>query len=224
MSIRHSVGTPAGILSNWDLWWLEQKYHVRDYDKFGNTSECRRELWECRQQPWVCWQYGWVHLKAFAFGAEVPTTCPGALTTRLGALTTSLGAAMTSLGMWRTNLGALGTSLEASWITVEQSGRNNIFFGNAAGVPRNYSYYLWFNNFKTHVFSLYSHLCIYTATQLHTVYLEWLQVLRESNSRCACKWQSSELTDTFWDRDQASAEMELEAMIVQTCRPQSIQQ
>jgi hypothetical protein len=39
--------------------------------------------------------------------------------------------------------------------------------------------------FKTDVFSLYSHLCIYIATHLHTVYLDWLQVVLESNSRCA---------------------------------------
>jgi hypothetical protein len=48
--------------------------------------------------------------------------------------------------------------------------------------------------FKTHVFSLYAHLCIYVAIQLltrytvcrlHTVYLDWLQAAIESNSRCA---------------------------------------
>jgi len=38
---------------------------------------------------------------------------------------------------------------------------------------------------KTDVFSLYSHLCIYIATHLHTVYLVWLQAVLESNSRCA---------------------------------------
>jgi hypothetical protein len=38
--------------------------------------------------------------------------------------------------------------------------------------------------FKTHVFSLYSHLCIYIATHLHTVYLDWLQVVLESTSKC----------------------------------------
>jgi len=46
---------------------------------------------------------------------------------------------------------------------------------------------------KTHVFSLYSPLCIYVsmyqciyiATHLHTVYLDWLQAMPKSNSRCA---------------------------------------
>jgi len=42
--------------------------------------------------------------------------------------------------------GAPATSLKALWITVEQSGKHNIFFGNATGVPGNHSYYLLFNN------------------------------------------------------------------------------
>jgi hypothetical protein len=29
------------------------------------------------------------------------------------------------------------------------------------------------------------YLCIYIATHLHTVYLDWLQAVLESNSRCA---------------------------------------
>ena len=33
---------------------------------------------------------------------------------------------------------------------------------------------------KTHVFTLYFHLCIYIATHLHTVYLDWLQAVLES--------------------------------------------
>jgi len=43
--------------------------------------------------------------------------------------------------------GAPTTSLGAPRITVEQSGKNNMFFGNAAGVPGNHSYYQLFNNF-----------------------------------------------------------------------------
>jgi len=39
--------------------------------------------------------------------------------------------------------------------------------------------------FETHVFSLYSHLCIYIATRLHMVYLDCLQAVLESKSRCA---------------------------------------
>jgi len=38
---------------------------------------------------------------------------------------------------------------------------------------------------NTHVFSLYSHLCIYIATHLHTVHQDWLQAVLESNSKCA---------------------------------------
>jgi len=64
------------------------------------------------------------------------------------------------------HLGVPGIILGALRITVEQSGKNNIFFGNAAGAPGNHSYYLSFNNFKTHVLSLYSHLCIYVSIYL----------------------------------------------------------
>ena len=39
------------------------------------------------------------------------------------------------------------TSLGAPWIAVEQSGKNNIFFGKAVGAPGNLSYYLSFNDF-----------------------------------------------------------------------------
>jgi hypothetical protein len=60
---------------------------------------------------------------------------------------TSLGVPMTSLGAPITSLGSLTTSLGAPQITVEQSGKNIIFFGNAAGEPGNHSYYLSFNDF-----------------------------------------------------------------------------
>jgi len=51
------------------------------------------------------------------------------------------------LGAPATSLGAPATSLGAPRITVEQSGKNNVFFGNAAGAPGNHSYYLLFNDF-----------------------------------------------------------------------------
>jgi len=43
-------------------------------------------------------------------------------------------------------LGVPATSLGAPRITVEQSVKNNIFFGNAAGAPGNHSYYISFND------------------------------------------------------------------------------
>jgi len=76
------------------------------------------------------------------------------------------------LGAPTTNLGAPATWLGAPRITVEQSGKNNIFFGNAAGAPGNHSYCIQF------VFSS-MYLCIYIATHLHTVYLNWLQAVLE---------------------------------------------
>jgi len=65
----------------------------------------------------------------------------------LGAWATRLGAPATSLGAPTTSLGAPVTSLGAPLITVEQSGKNNIFFGNTAGAPGNHGYYLSFNDF-----------------------------------------------------------------------------
>ena len=55
-------------------------------------------------------------------------------------------APATSLGAPVTCLGAQATSLGAPRITVEQSGNNTIFYGNASGVPGNHSYYLSFND------------------------------------------------------------------------------
>jgi hypothetical protein len=60
---------------------------------------------------------------------------------------TTLGAPTTRLGALMTSLGAPATRLGAPQITVEQCGKNNVFFGNAAGAPGNYSYSLSFNDF-----------------------------------------------------------------------------
>jgi len=52
----------------------------------------------------------------------------------------------------------------------------------------NHSYYLSFNDFQylciQFVFSS-MYLCIYIATYLHTVYLDWQHAVIVSNSRCA---------------------------------------
>jgi len=105
--------------------------------------------------------------------------------------------------------------LRACWITVEQSGKN-IFFGNPAGAPGNHSYYLLFNDFQNLciqiVFSS-MYLCIYIATNLHTIYLDWQHAVIVSNSRCSWGWRSSELRDTLRGRDQASLETQLETKI-----------
>jgi hypothetical protein len=57
------------------------------------------------------------------------------------------------------------------------------------------------------------YLCIYIATHLHTVYLDWLQVVLERNSRCVRKGESSELRDQLQGGDQGGLEMHLEAVI-----------
>jgi hypothetical protein len=67
--------------------------------------------------------------------------------TNLGAPVNNRGVLATNMRALATNLGVLVTGPGAPRITVEQSGKNNIFFGNAAGAPGNHSYYLSFNNF-----------------------------------------------------------------------------
>ena len=59
----------------------------------------------------------------------------------------NFGCPWEHLGAWATRLGAPATSLGAPRSTVEQSGKNNIFFGNTAGAPGNHGYYLSFNDF-----------------------------------------------------------------------------
>jgi len=62
------------------------------------------------------------------------------------------------------------------------------------------------------------YLCIYIATYLHTVYLDWQHAVIESRWRCARRWRSSELRDTLRGRDGPSVEMQLETEIERTRR------
>jgi hypothetical protein len=68
----------------------------------------------------------------------------------IGVIVRGLGTSQSAgenFGCTWEHLGAPVTSLGAPRITVEQSEKNNIFFGIAAGVPGNHSYYLSFNDF-----------------------------------------------------------------------------
>jgi len=72
--------------------------------------------------------------------------------------------------------------------------------------------------FDTHVFSLYSRPCIYDlyiyiVTHLHTVYLNWLQAVLESNLRCTWKQWLSELREPLWGIVSARLGMHLEDMV-----------
>jgi len=60
---------------------------------------------------------------------------------------TGMDVPATSLRVPTTSLGAPATILEAPRITLEQSGKNNIFIGNAPGALGNHSYYLSLNDF-----------------------------------------------------------------------------
>jgi len=58
-----------------------------------------------------------------------------------------LGVPATSLEVPGISLEVSATSLVAPGITVEQSGKNDIFFATTSGVPGNYCYYLSFNDY-----------------------------------------------------------------------------
>jgi hypothetical protein len=93
-----------------------------DCDRFGNTSERRREL---------C-----VHLGA-----------PGSTGNKSGSADDKPeGTWERRLQAWE-HLEGPATSLGAPRITVEQSRKNNFFLGNAADSPRNHRYFLSFNDF-----------------------------------------------------------------------------
>jgi len=92
---------------------------------------------------WERWQNICVDIEGLVSTGNhlgVPTTSLEASTTRLGAQTTSFDMLVTRqrvlaklVGEVATSLGVLVTSLGAPEITVEQSGKNHIIFGNAAG-------------------------------------------------------------------------------------------
>jgi len=67
-----------------------------------------------------------------------------------------------------TSLGAPATSRGAPRITVEQSGKNDIFYGNAAGAPGNHSYYLLFNDFQNSCIQfVFSSMYLYSYPSTH---------------------------------------------------------
>jgi len=80
--------------------------------------------------------------------------------------------------------------------------------------------------FKPNVISLYSYLCIYVsmyqwiyiATNLHTVDLDCLQAVLESNPRCTWRWQSSDLREANEGCAWGSLVMHWEPMIMQICK------
>jgi len=63
------------------------------------------------------------------------------------------------------------------------------------------------------------YLWIYIATHLHMLYLDRLQAVLESNSRCAWRWQSTELRDTVGGGDCVNLVMHLGAVMerLSTC-------
>ena len=118
-----------------------------------------------------------------------------------------------SLGAPATSLGEPATSLRASRITVEQSGKNNIFFGNAAGVPGNLSYYILFNNCcNSCIQVVVSSRYLYSYRSTHGI--SGLAAGGASELFKVClKMRISELRATLLRHDQAALEMHLEVVV-----------
>jgi len=100
-------------------------------------------LWECLRVVRPESQGG--QIQEFTGPMQWPSGAPGRTWKRWPWLWKSRLQAWEHLGVPATSLGAPMTSLWARRITVEQSGKNVIFFGNAAGAPGYQSFYLSFN-------------------------------------------------------------------------------
>jgi hypothetical protein len=118
---------------------------------------------EHQRQPRERQRQGWEHLETPATKLGIP------------------GNASNQAGSASNLSGSTSNHSRAVW-------ENYIFFGKPAGVPANHSYYLSFNDCKNSCIQFASssmYLCIYIATQVHTVNLDWLQPVFERNSRRA---------------------------------------
>jgi hypothetical protein len=110
------------------------------------------------------------------------------------------------------HLAALATSLGAPQITVVQ-------FGKAASLGTLLVHLeIMATTFRStivnlDVLSLNSHLSIYIATHLQKVYLDKLQRVLVSNSRCAWKRQSSKLNHSLQRLDGASLKILFDAVM-----------
>ena len=120
---------------------------------------------------------------------------PRSAVENLGCRWEHLGAPMTSLEAPATCLEVLPMSLGEPQTTEEQTGKATPLSGLLLvhlEILANMYHSMIVN---TCVFRLHRHLCIYVsmylciyiATHLHTVYLNSLQVVLESNLRCACQ-------------------------------------
>ena len=127
------------------------------YVNFGRVSDHRRAFRQAFRVTGICDDWYRSTIGVIVISLETPWStrenfgctweCLEALTTSLGAPATSLGAPVRSLRVPAICLRVPARSLGVPRITVEQSGKNNICFGNAAGAPGNHSHCISFNNF-----------------------------------------------------------------------------
>jgi len=119
-----------------------------------------------------------------------------------------LGAPAKNLGCWRQVREQLESQLSSLGKPTSSLGTLHV---RREIIPTTYHATI----FNTHVFSLYSDLCINVSRKLpiYQVFLDWLQTVLETNSRFAWKCRSSEHRDTLRSCDRVSLEMHLEAVI-----------
>jgi hypothetical protein len=63
--------------------------------------------------------------------------------------------------------------LRARRIAVEQTGKNDIFFGNAAGAPGNRSYYSSLNDFETCIQFVFSFMYLHIYVSMYLSIYTW---------------------------------------------------
>jgi hypothetical protein len=121
--------------------------------------EVSRSVWEDVECKLRCINFRTVSdpKRAFRLAFEATEISVGWRRSAKGVIVISLGTPWSTgenfvwctwdhLQVLATSLDAPVTSLGAPRITVEQSGKNIIFFGNAASAPGNYNYYLLSND------------------------------------------------------------------------------
>jgi len=126
-------------------------------------------------------------------------------------------------------LGSLTTRLAAPPITVAQSGKNDIFFGNATAAPGNHSHYVSLHDFQNWcIWFVFSSTYLGNYIDIHQcmVYLDWLHTalertiwsVPEDGSQVNLDWTESprwnQLQHPITGHDWRSWVMHLEAQMV----------
>jgi hypothetical protein len=148
-SISPEERNPSYLQSNWDLGWLLHVYQENNCDKFGNTSECCSEIW--------------VHLGASGSAGLKP-----------GSAGNKPGSGGNKPGVPNNKPGSILVDRRKIWARLPHGSEHIELHESSHGKISSFETALWgliiiatsyqWTTFKTHVCSLYSHLCINIAT------------------------------------------------------------